>query len=112
MAFTDIDTDALYARMFAAAQAENRAAWPQMRAVLKIELKGLARQIKELGKAVAANDLTSTEAAAAMRLQAQHSALIVASLTEAKLPATEAAIGAGLDATRDDVNAAAGFALV
>jgi hypothetical protein len=111
VAFTDIDTDALYARMFAAAQAENRAAWPQLRTVLKIELKGLARQIKELGKAVASGDLSAAEASAVMRLQGQHSALIVASFTEAKLPAAEAAIGAAFDAARDGVNAAAGFAL-
>ena len=112
MAFTDIDTDSLYSRMFSAAQADDRAAWPQIRTVVKIELKGLARQIKELGKAVSAGDLAASDAAAVLRVQSQHSAVIVASFSAAKLQSAEAAIGAGIDAVRDDVNAAVGFALV
>jgi hypothetical protein len=112
VAFTDIDTDSLYSRMFSAAQADDRAAWPQIRTVVKIERKGLARQIKELGKAVSAGDLTAGDAAAAMRLQSQRSAVVVASFSVANLHAAEGAIGAGFDAVRDDVNAAVGSALV
>ena len=112
MAFTDIDTDSLYSRMFSAAQADDRAAWPQIRTVVKIELKGLARQIKELGKAVSAGDLTAGDAAAAMRFRSQRSAVVVASFSVANLHAAEGAIGAGFDAVRDDVNAAVGLALV
>ena len=112
MAFTDLDTDTLYSRMSSAAQADDRAAWVHIRTIVKIELKGLARQIKELGKAVSAGDLAASDAAAVLRVQSQHSAVIVASFSAAKLQSAEAAIGAGIDAVRDDVNAAVGFALV
>ena len=112
MAFTDIDTDTLYSRMFSAAHSDNKQVWERVRTVLKVELKGLARQIKELGKAVAAGDISGNEAAAVMRLQADHSALIVAAFTSAKLPEAEAAISTSLAAIRDSVNAAVGFSLV
>ena len=93
MAITDIDTDTLYSRMFSAAHSDNRQVWERVRTVLKVELKGLARQIKELGKAVAAGDMSGSEATAVMRMQTEHSALIVAAFTTAKLSEAESAIG-------------------
>lgn len=112
MAYTEIDTDTLFSSMFAAAREDSRGAWDQIRGVLKIELKGLARQIKELGKGVALGDIPQDQARLLMRLQCGHIADLVASVTTVTVPVGEMAVASALEAVRAQVNSAVGFALV
>lgn len=112
MAYTDIDTDDLFTRMFGAAREDARASWEAIRGVLKIELKGLARELKELGKGVALGDIAQEQARLVLRLQRGHIATLVAALTPGTMPVVEGAVAAALEAVRPSVNAAVGFDLI
>ncbi len=81
MAYTEIDTDSLFARMFGAAREEARSSWNDIRGILKVELKGTARQIKELGKGVALGDLPQEQARLVVRLTRSQIATVLASAT-------------------------------
>jgi|GEM_PF-4861088 len=112
MAYTDIDTDSLFARMFGAAREDARSSWNDIRGILKVELKASARQIKELGKAVALGDLPQEQARLVVRLARSHIATVLASATSITIVTADLAVGAALDAVREDVNKALGFYLL
>ncbi len=112
MAYTEIDTDSLFARMFGAAREDSRDIWSSIRGVVKVELKSLARKIKEAGKGVAAGDITEEHARLLMRLERAQIATVVAATTAVTLPAVERAVGSALEAAREGVNGALGFYLL
>lgn len=112
MAYTEIDTDSLFARMFGAAREDARSSWNDIRGILKVELKATARQIKELGKGVALGDLPQEQARLLVRLTRAHIATVLASATSLTIVAADLAVGAALDAVREDVNKAVGFYLL
>jgi hypothetical protein len=112
MAYTEIDTDSLFARMFGAAREDARSNWNDIRGILKVELKATARQIKELGKGVALGDLPQEQARLLVRLTRSHIATVLASATSLTIVTADLAVGAALDAVREDVNKAVGFYLL
>lgn len=112
MAYTEIDTDSLFARMFGAAREDARSSWNDIRGILKVELKGMARQIKELGKGVALGDLPQEQARLVVRLNRAHIATVLASATALTVTSADLAVGAALDAIREEVNGALGFYLL
>ncbi|MBX3455905.1 hypothetical protein [Ferrovibrio sp.] len=112
MAYTEIDTDSLFARMFGAAREESRDSWSSIRGLVKVELKSLARKIKEAGKAVATGDISEENARLLLRLDRVQIATVVAATSAITLPAAERAIGSSIDAVRESVNGALGFYLL
>lgn len=112
MAYTDIDTDILFAKMFGAAREDAGGDWSQIKGVFKIELKTLSRQIKEIGKAVALGEMTEAAARAFMRAVRQSMAMLVAATTILTFEAAERIVMSSLEAVDGMVNGAVGFALI
>lgn len=112
MAFTEIDTDELFARMFGAARADAGQAWPQLRGICKIELKAMARQIKEVGKGVLLGEISQESGRALLRLSRSHAALIVTAMTAQTISAAESIINSALGEIRGTVTDAVGFDLL
>ena len=112
MAFTDIDTDELFSRMFGAARGDAGQAWQQLRAICKIELKAIARQIKEIGKGVSSGEISQESGRTLLRLTQSNAVLIVAAMTSQTMATAESAINSALVEIRGTVNDAVGFGLL
>ncbi|MBM3572249.1 MAG: hypothetical protein FJX52_07805 [Alphaproteobacteria bacterium] len=98
--------------MFFAAKPAAGDDWNQIRGLMKIELKSLARQIKEIGKGVTGNDVSQKTAVVLMQAVRANAAVLIAAVTPITLPRAESAINAALGAIEDTVNRALGFELV
>ncbi|MCW5751134.1 MAG: hypothetical protein KIT81_08300 [Alphaproteobacteria bacterium] len=112
MAFTDIDTDALFSAMFGAARREAGDAWPELRGICKIELKAIARQIKEVGKSVSVQDVTPEAGRAILRLSRANSGMVLAAMTPQTIATIDRVMGSALAEVREPVRAAMGFDLL
>jgi len=112
MAYTDIDTDDLFSHMFGAARDEAKDSWSSVKGILKIELKSLAREIKEIGKGVALNEISEMEGQLLLRLVRQNVASVAASTTSLTLPKAEIIVASALESISASVNGALGFSLI
>ncbi len=111
MAFTEIDTDDLFARMFGAARADANPAWQQVRNICKIELKAFARQIKEIGKGVALGEISEDSGRTMLRLSRNHTVLLLSAMTALTAASAESIVNAALAEVRGSVAGALGFEL-
>lgn len=109
MAFTDLDTDHLFSQMFFAAKPAAGGDWDQIRGLMKIELKSMGRQIKEIGKGVAAGDITQKTAQALIQMMRNSAAVMLASMSALMLARAEKIVDSALGGIRDTVNGALGF---
>ena len=112
MAFTEIDTDELFTRMFGAARTDAGQAWPQLRGICKIELKAIARQIKEIGKSVSLGEISQESGRTLLRLSRNHAVLVVAAMTSLTISVAESIIHSALGEIRGTVATAVGFDLL
>lgn len=112
MAFTDLDTDHLFSQMFGAAKSAAGADWDQVRGLMKIELKSMGRQIKEVGKGVATGDINQKTAQALVHMMRNGGAAMLAAMSTLTLARAEKIVDSALGAIRDTVNGAVGFEAV
>jgi hypothetical protein len=112
VAFTEIDTDELFTRMFGAAKQDAGQAWGQIKGVCKVELKAIAREIKEVGKSVSLNDISQESGRTMIRLSRAGSAATLTALTPITISTAESVINSAMDEVRDSVVKAVGFYLL
>ncbi len=112
MAFTDLDSDALFGQMFGAARQEAGAGWTQISGVLKVELKTMSRQIKEIGKGVALGEISTDTAGMLMQMARNNLIMLLAMSTTMIQVTAEKIINAALAVVRGAVNGALGFPLL
>lgn len=112
MAFTDIDTDTLFASMFGAARKEAGDAWSQLRGVCKIELKAMARQIKEVAKSVSTKEITPEVGRTILRLSRTNSITAIAAMTPLTFASVERVVTTATGEVRDAVAKAVGLELL
>lgn len=112
MAFTEIDTDDLFTHMFRAAREDAGAAWPQLRGICKIELKAMARQIKEVGKGVSLDEISQEAGRSLLRLSRNHAILVVSAMTSQTMSTAESIINSAVGEVRGTVASAVGFDLL
>lgn len=112
MSFSDIDTEAIFDSLFAEAKDVAGDAWGEIRSFVKIEFKGLAKQIKEIGKAVARGEIKQRTARALLKMARNNLISTLAATTTLVFAAAEKIINAALKAIKELVNGALGFALI
>lgn len=112
MSFSDIDTGAVFNTLFTEAKDVAGDAWDEIRSFVKIEFKGLAKQIKEIGKAVARGEMKTRTARTLMKMARNNLMATLAATTTLVLAAAEKIINAALKAIKELVNGALGFALI
>lgn len=112
MAFSDLDTQDLFRHMLDGARAEAAGAWQEVKGLLRVELRALARNIKDLGKAVAQGHVAEQSAVLVMRIHKNNLVALAATLTTIVHATAERIVNAALALVRDTVNRALGFALL
>lgn len=112
MSFSDIDTGAVFNTLFTEAKQTAGAAWDEIRSFVKIEFKGLARQIKEIGKALERGEIKLRTARTLFKMARNNLIAAVATTTTLVLAAAQRIINAALTAIKDLVNGALGLVLI
>lgn len=112
MSFSDIDTGAIFDSLFTEAKNVAGDAWDEIRSFVKIEFKGLAKQIKEIGKAVARRELKELTAHVLLKMARNNLIATLAATTTLVFAAAEKIINAALNTIKELVNGALGFALI
>ena len=98
--------------MLAAAKDTAGGAWADIKTTVTIEFKAIATRIKEIGRAVANDEINAATAKMLMKMVKNNVISAIALVTNQVLIAVEKIVNAALRMIRDVVNAAIGIPLV
>lgn len=108
----NIDAQALFTDMFQAAKLAAGEGWDDIRATVKIEFKAVAKRIKEIAKAYAADQINKQTARLLMKMVRNNVVSALALTTNLVLITAEKIVNAALKVVKEVVNTAIGFVLV
>ncbi len=107
-----LSVSALFPPMFSAAKDIAGSGWEEIRAVVKIEFKALAKRIKEIGKAFVEGEINKATAKMLMKMVRNNVVAAISLVTNQVMIVAEKIINAALKVIRDVVNTALGFAIL
>ncbi len=107
-----LNVSTIFPPMLTAAKDVAGSSWGEIRSVVKIEFKALAKRIKEIGKAFANGEINKATAKMLMKMVRNNVTAAIALVTNQVLIMIEKIVNAALKIVRDVVNTALGVAVL
>lgn len=107
-----LNVSAIFPPMLGAAKDVAGSSWDDIRSVVKIEFKALAKRIKEIGRAFANGEINKVTAKMLMKMVRNNVTAAIALVTNQVMIMVEKIVNAALKIVRDVVNGALGVAIL
>ncbi|WP_282606022.1 hypothetical protein [Pelagibius sp. Alg239-R121] len=107
-----LNVSAIFPPMLSAAKDVAGSGWDEIRTIVKIEFKAVAKRIKEIGKAFADGEINKPTAKMLMKMVRNNVVAAIALVTNQIMIVVEKIVNAALKIIKDVVNTALGFAIL